>query len=74
MKTFHLGIKVTVTGYTDEDRLAPLVNNAVQELVNRADFRGGTIADGRVLTHKIDFNEVNVTVDIYRHREDTDEG
>jgi hypothetical protein len=72
MKTFHLGINVTVTGHTDANLLAPLVNDAMQELVNRADFRAGTIGTGRVLTHERDFNSIKVTVDLVRHREDTD--
>jgi hypothetical protein len=72
MKTFHLDIKVTVTGHTDANLLAPLVNDAMQELVNRADFRHGRIRQGRVLTHEHDHGEIKVTVDLMRQREDTD--
>ena len=73
MKTFHLGIKVTVTGHTDEHTLAPLVNDAMQELVNRADFRGGTIKPGRALTHERDHGAIKVMVDIVHQREDSED-
>ena len=71
MKTFQLGIKVTVTGHTDANTLAPLVNDAMQELVNRANFRHGRIGTGRVLTHERDHGAIEVTVDIVRESEDT---
>ena len=73
MKTFHLGIKVTVTGHTDANQLAPLVNDAMQELVNRADFRGGTIGQGRALTHERDHGAIKVMVDIVHQREDSED-
>lgn len=66
MKEFQLDIKVRVTGHSDHRKVAPLVADAMQELVNRADFRHGTIQMGRAITHELDFQEVIVTVDIAR--------
>ena len=69
MKTFTLGIKVTVTGHTGANLVSPLVNDAIQELVNRADFKRGLIGVGRVLTHEIDYGKIQVTIDLERKSE-----
>ena len=42
----------------------------MQELVNRADFKGGTIGTARVLTHERDHGTIKVTVDLMQQRED----
>lgn len=72
MKTFQLDIKVTVTGHNDSTWVAPLVNDAMQELTNRFDFRAGTIRDGRALTHERDHGDIKVMVDLARRTEDID--
>lgn len=62
---FRLSIDVTVTGGHDGMQVAPLVNEALQELTNRMDFRGGTIQPGRAISHKRDFDTIAVTVDVF---------
>lgn len=65
-REFRLSIDITVTGHTDSDMVAPLVNDAMQELVNRRDFRAGTIGVGRAIDHRHDFEAVRITVDVNR--------
>ena len=63
---FHLIIDVIVTGHTDGIRLAPLINDAMLELVNRRDFRTGTIEPGRAILHMHDHDSVRVAVNVAR--------
>lgn len=65
-KEFRLSIDITITGHTDGQRVAPLVCDALQELVNRRDFRVGSIAQGRAVEHLIDHAATRVTVDVSR--------
>ena len=65
-REFRLSIDITVTGHRDSDLLAPLINDALQELVNRRDFRAGTIGVGRAIDHRQDFDQVRITVDVNR--------
>lgn len=44
--------------------LSSVVCDALQELVNRLDFRNGTIKPGRVITHQRDHCDLTVTVDV----------
>lgn len=63
---FRLSIDLTVTGCGDGTLLAPLINEALQELVNRRDFRHGFIETGRAITHLHDHQAAKVTVDVNR--------
>lgn len=64
--SFQLTLDIAVEGLSDGEHIAPYVNDAVQELVNRRDFRDGTISTGRALTHRIDFGRVCVSIDVDR--------
>ncbi|MBV7457320.1 hypothetical protein KW843_22760 [Acidovorax sp. sif1233] len=61
----RLSIDVTVTGNTEGTHVAPFVNDALQELVNRMDFRTGTIQPGRAICHLRDHHDVQIRVDVY---------
>lgn len=65
-REFRLSIDVTVTGGSEMMSVAPLINDAMQELVNRLDFRRGSIAAGRAVVHLHDHQAVKVTVDVNR--------
>ncbi|WP_225784671.1 hypothetical protein [Xenophilus sp. Marseille-Q4582] len=62
---FKLSIDITVTGLGDRYK-ADVVNDVLQELTNRIEFRNGTIQPGRVIDHRMDHNAVRVTVDLNR--------
>lgn len=65
-REFRLSIDVTVTWTGEGMILSPLINEALQELVNRRDFRHGFIEPGRAITHLHDHQAVKVTVDVNR--------
>lgn len=65
MSTVKIGIDITVTaGGNRTTMMSELVNSAVQELVNRHDFRTGTIKQGRVVTVSQDHNDMQAVVDL----------
>lgn len=64
---FRLSIDVTVRGSRAGGEgycTSAIVCDALQELVNRLDFRNGTIQPGRVITHHRDHSDAIVTVDV----------
>lgn len=65
MKTFKLRIEVDVTTIGDRP-IDDAIADAMQELVNRRDFRHGTIQPGRVIHHTADFDAMVLTVDLMR--------
>lgn len=65
-REFKLSIDVTVTGHREDQIITPLINDAMQELVNRRDFRVGAIDQGRAIEHSVDYGNVRVTVDVSR--------
>lgn len=65
MNTLKIGIDITVTtGANRHTVMSNLVNSAMQELVNRHDFRRGTIKQGRVVTVSEDHDDVRAVVDL----------
>lgn len=60
----RLSIDVTVSGHTDSHYVAPMINDALQELTNRRDFRTGQLRPGRIVVHDLDHGAVRVTVDV----------
>ena len=70
---FRMSIDVTVRGSSAGGQgftLSAVVCDALQELVNRLDFRNGTIEPGRVITHQRDHSALTVTVDVSTLRVD----
>lgn len=60
-------LEIDVTGsFAPGSNIAMLVNDALQELVNRKDFRSGQLPQGRVIEHTHDFEDKRVTIDFYR--------
>jgi hypothetical protein len=67
MKTqIRIRLEIDVTGTTGNGLVSDLVNAAILELVNRKDFREGSIQQGRVIDHTSDFQDKRVTIDFYR--------
>ncbi|GHC72695.1 hypothetical protein GCM10007320_08740 [Pseudorhodoferax aquiterrae] len=64
-RVFKLRIEVDVHGVSDQSVVAPDVNDALAELVNRLDFKSGSIPNGRAITHSHDFAARVVTVDVF---------
>lgn len=65
MNTVKIGIEITVTaGANRHTVVSNLVNSAMQELVNRHDFRNGSIKQGRVVTVSEDHDDVRAVVDL----------
>ena len=65
MNTVKIGIDITVTaGANRHTAMSDLVNSAMQELVNRHDFRYGTIKQGRVVSISVDHEDVRAVVDL----------
>lgn len=65
---FQLRIEVNVTTGPGRGGVAVsnYVNDALQELTNRLDFRNGTMSPGRAFDCHLDHNDVHVTVDVNR--------
>ena len=68
MSTLKLRIEIEVVsrGSLVGTNQSAMVNDAIQELVNRRDFREGTLEQGRILTHRVDHESKTVNVDFYR--------
>lgn len=64
LKEFKLTIDVTIRGGIEKSSIPGYINDAVQELVNRQDFRRGNIKPGRVMDHYRNHEDVMVTVDV----------
>lgn len=64
-RTIKLSIDVTVTAGSGRTTLvSEVLNSAVQELVNRHDFRTGSIKQGRVVEVSIDHEDISAVVDL----------
>ena len=66
VKQLKLRIEVDVLASHDGVFLSHLVNDVLAELVNRVDFKNGSINTGRAATHEFDFGSQVVTVDLFR--------
>lgn len=65
MKTFHLGIKLTVTGHADEQDARALADATLQAFAAHHSFRAGSPATGRVFEHTNPSTRAKVTVDVF---------
>lgn len=63
-RKFELGIKVTVETPSDKELVTPLVNQALRELMNRADFVDGLVSTGRIVEFERDWGDIKVAVDL----------
>ena len=67
-RKFEMNIKVTVETPTetptDKQLVTPLVNKALRELMNRADFVDGLVSNGRIVEYEREWGEIKVAVDL----------
>lgn len=67
MPTLKIRIEVEVKASEGSD-FPMLVNDALEELFHRRDFKMGFLKQGRVLEHLSDFSDAKVTVDYFTQR------
>ena len=63
-REFRMSIDVTITGHSGGRIISDLVSDALQELVNRRDFRVGSIQQGRAIEYSADHDDVRLTLDV----------
>ncbi len=61
---FVVNIRIVVSGLSEQSSPTSHVNDILQELVNRRDFRHGQLARGVYLKHSTDYDSVKTTLEV----------